>query len=94
MIERADVEDYFTRAPLSDGREVAIPLAGSQRLAFELVSGGGGVRWPALDEGLSVSSSSRTRTCTGAKVGYETFYAPPAGVQGAAALHERTRQAS
>ena len=58
----AVTEDLIT-ADLVDGRRISVPLCWSWRLAeatptqrqrFEIMSGGRGVRWPELDEDISV----------------------------------------
>lgn len=58
----AVTEDTLT-AELSDGRTIATPLAWYPRLAhgtpqernnWELIGGGQGIRWPDLDEDISV----------------------------------------
>ena len=58
----AVTEDTLT-AELSDGRTIAIPLAWYPRLVhgtpeernnWELIGGGQGIRWPDLDEDISV----------------------------------------
>ena len=60
--EVAVTEDTLT-AELSDGRTISVPLAWYPRLVYasqkerdnwELIGGGQGVRWPDLDEDLSV----------------------------------------
>ena len=58
----AVTEDTLT-AELSDGRTISVPLAWYPRLVYasqkerdnwELIGGGQGVRWPDLDEDLSL----------------------------------------
>ncbi len=53
------------RVVLADGRELAVPLAWfprlrdatpDQRSRWELIGGGIGIHWPAIDEDISVES--------------------------------------
>ena len=57
------VTDSAITAYLADGRTIAVPLAWSWRLAeatsaqrqrWELIAGGTGIRWPDVDEDISV----------------------------------------
>ena len=59
------VESDRIRATMSDGREVAIPVAWFPRLAsatqdqlghFEISPGGYGIHWPDVDEDISVKA--------------------------------------
>jgi hypothetical protein len=58
-----EVSQNAITAELADGRTVSVPLAWSWRLAnatpaqrrrFQIIGSGEGVRWPALDEDISV----------------------------------------
>ncbi|MBI4237952.1 MAG: DUF2442 domain-containing protein [Deltaproteobacteria bacterium] len=62
-IVRVTFTDDAMRVQVSDGREIAVPLAWYPRLAtasrqqldhFELAPGGYGIHWPDLNEDLSV----------------------------------------
>jgi hypothetical protein len=62
-IQSATVTDDEISARLVDGRTITIPLAWSWRLAdatpaqrarFEILGSGSGIRWPELDEDISV----------------------------------------
>ncbi|MGH7541746.1 MAG: DUF2442 domain-containing protein [Gemmatimonadota bacterium] len=57
------VTDTEIIAELSDGRTISVPLAWSwrlseatreQRMNFHLIGGGEGIRWPDVDEDISV----------------------------------------
>lgn len=57
------VTDDALQIELSDGRSISVPLAWYPRLAhgtqaernrWELIGGGQGIRWPDLDEDISV----------------------------------------
>ena len=57
------VTDDTLTVELSDGRTISVPLAWHPRLAYatpeerdrwEIIGGGQGVHWPALDEDISV----------------------------------------
>ena len=59
------VDDDTLSVDLSDGRSIATPLAWHPRLAYatlaerskwRLIGGGEGIRWPDLDEDISVKS--------------------------------------
>ena len=61
--ERVDCTNDELIVTLVDGRALSVPLAWFPRLAsaepsaraqFELLNDGQGIRWPALDEDLSV----------------------------------------
>ncbi len=61
----ACVNDDFLTVELSDGRTIAAPIAWYPRLAhggaeernhWRLIGGGRGVRWPDLDEDISVEN--------------------------------------
>lgn len=58
-----EVSDEEIIAHLVDGRTISVPLAWSWRLSeatpeqrqnFEILGGGQGIRWPGLDEDISV----------------------------------------
>lgn len=58
-----DVTDDAITAHLMDGRSISVPLAWSWRLSratreqrqrYELIGEGTGVRWPEVDEDISV----------------------------------------
>lgn len=58
-----DVTDEEITATLVDGRRISVPLAWSWRLSdatseqrnhYELIGSGEGVRWPDIDEDISV----------------------------------------
>jgi hypothetical protein len=62
-VKAVEVSDAFIIARLSGGRTIRFPLSWSRRLAdatpeqrsrYELVDGGLGVRWPDVDEDISV----------------------------------------
>ncbi|MEO1247060.1 MAG: DUF2442 domain-containing protein [Pseudomonadota bacterium] len=62
--ERVDCTDDELLVTLADGRALSVPLTWFPRLAsatsaartqFELLNDGQGIRWPALDEDLSVA---------------------------------------
>ena len=61
--EDVSVTDDTLQVELSDGRTMSVPLAWYPRLVhatqeernnWELIGGGQGIRWPDLDEDLSV----------------------------------------
>jgi hypothetical protein len=61
-IVTVEVTDRWISAVFSDGRRVSLPLDWSwrleratpaQRVRWELIGGGEGVRWPDIDEDLS-----------------------------------------
>ena len=61
--EDVSVTEDTLKAELSDGRTISVPLAWYQRLVhatqeerdnWELIGEGQGIRWPDLDEDLSV----------------------------------------
>jgi hypothetical protein len=63
-IKEVSVSDSSITAFLSDGRTVSVPLSWSWRLSeatpeqrgrFEILGSGQGVRWPDLDEDISVA---------------------------------------
>ena len=72
LVERAEAlavtvscSDHELSVVLSDGRTVAVPLAWFPRLvatspkrraAWELIGGGIGIHWDAIDEDISVAS--------------------------------------
>ena len=67
-IESLDVTDDAIIATLGDGRRISVPLSWSWRLAaatpaqrrhFELIGGGLGVRWPDIDEDISIGGMLR-----------------------------------
>ena len=62
-IEDVTVTDEAICARLLDGRTISVPLAWSWRLSeatpeqrerFEILGSGSGIRWPELDEDISV----------------------------------------
>jgi hypothetical protein len=62
-IQSASVTQDAITAELSDGRTISVPLAWSWRLSeatpgqrdnFEIIGNGGGIRWPDVDEDISV----------------------------------------
>ncbi|CAN5222446.1 hypothetical protein BH23GEM2_BH23GEM2_20020 [soil metagenome] len=62
-IRSVDVTDDAITAHLMDGRSISVPLAWSWRLSratreqrqrYELIGEGTGVRWPEVDEDISV----------------------------------------
>ena len=62
-IQRVSVTDDSIIAELADGRTISVPLAWSWRLSeatpaqrsrFEILGSGSVVRWPELDEDISV----------------------------------------
>ena len=59
----AEVTDTAITAHLADGRKISVPLSWSWRLSdatpeqrarFEIIGDGEGVRWPDVDEDLSI----------------------------------------
>ena len=62
-VAAVEVTDQLIVARLVDGRTISVPLAWSWRLAdatpeqrarYEIVGDGTGIRWPDIDEDLSV----------------------------------------
>jgi Protein of unknown function (DUF2442) len=62
-IESVTVTDDTISAHLLDGRTISVPLAWSWRLSqatpeqcsrFEILGSGSGIRWPEVDEDISV----------------------------------------
>ena len=62
-IESVTVTDDMISAHLVDGRMISVPLAWSWRLSeatpeqrsrFEILGSGSGIRWPDVDEDISV----------------------------------------
>jgi hypothetical protein len=62
-IKEVSISEASITAFLTDGRTVSVPLSWSWRLSeatpeqrgrFEILGGGQGVRWPDLDEDISV----------------------------------------
>jgi hypothetical protein len=62
-ILNVSVTDDTIKAELVDGRTISVPLAWSWRLSeatpdqrseFEIIGSGTGIRWPDLDEDISV----------------------------------------
>lgn len=62
-VQSVEVTAELITAHLSDGRTITVPLAWSWRLAqatseqrarYEIIGNGTGVRWPDIDEDLSV----------------------------------------
>jgi hypothetical protein len=65
---RVQVTDEDLLLELADGRRLTVPLSWyprlanatpKQRRAFRLIGGGIGIRWPAVDEDLSVAGLLR-----------------------------------
>lgn len=62
-VRKVEVTDDLITAHLADGRTISVPLAWSWRLSeapredrvhFEIVGDGSGIRWPGVDEDISV----------------------------------------
>jgi hypothetical protein len=62
-IQTVSVTEETISAQLMDGRTISVPLAWSWRLSeatpeqrarFEIIAGGSGIRWPEIDEDISV----------------------------------------
>ncbi len=62
-IQNVSITDDTIAAQLTDGRTITVPLAWSWRLAeatpeqraqFEIIGSGSGIRWPEIDEDISV----------------------------------------
>jgi hypothetical protein len=62
-IQSVSVTEDTITAQLVDGRTISVPLAWSwrlsgatpeQRAAFEIIGTGSGIRWPEIDEDISV----------------------------------------
>jgi hypothetical protein len=62
-IQSVSVSDDLISAQLLDGRTISVPLAWSWRLSeatpeqrsrFEIIGSGSGIRWPDIDEDISV----------------------------------------
>ena len=62
-IQTVSVTEDVITAQLVDGRTISVPLAWfwrlseatpNQRAGFEIIGSGSGVRWPELDEDISV----------------------------------------
>ena len=62
-VQSIEITDEAISARLVDGRVISVPLAWSWRLSdatpeqrsrFEIIGGGSGIRWPDLDEDISV----------------------------------------
>jgi len=62
-IQSVSVSDDVISAQLMDGRTISVPLAWSWRLSdatpeqrsrFEIIGSGSGIRWPEIDEDISV----------------------------------------
>ena len=69
--EAVSVTEDTLQVELSDGRGIAVPLAwyprlvhatGEERRNWKLIGGGQGIRWPDLDEDLSVEGLLAGRT--------------------------------
>ena len=67
------IDEENLNVRLDDGRAVSVPLAwfprllsatADQRYNFKLIGGGEGIRWPEIDEDLSVTGLSRHATKT------------------------------
>ena len=65
-IQSVTVTDDEISAQLVDGRTITVPLAWSWRLSdatpvqrarFEILGSGSGIRWPELDEDISVDGT-------------------------------------
>ena len=61
-------DEYMLRVRLADGREIAAPLeffprlrdaTPAQRSQWEIIGGGYGIHWEALDEDISVTGLLR-----------------------------------
>lgn len=72
-------EDERLTVELIDGRAISVPLAWyprltvatfEQRSRWEIVSGGCGIRWPDLDEDLSVEGLLRGAPAPGSRKGW------------------------
>jgi hypothetical protein len=64
-IQSVTITDDEISAQLVDGRNITVPLAWSwqfsdatpaQRARFEILGSGSGIRWPELDEDISVDA--------------------------------------
>jgi hypothetical protein len=73
--DRVDVDDRELKVHLADGRTLAVPNAWFPRLAqatpeershWELLGEGEGIRWPLIDEDLSVAGLLRGTLAPGA----------------------------
>ena len=62
-IQNVSVNEDTISAELLDGRTISVPLAWSWRLSeatpeqrsrFEIIGSGSGIRWPEIDEDISV----------------------------------------
>jgi hypothetical protein len=62
-IQSLSITDDTISAQLADGRTISVPLAWSWRLSeatpeqrarFEIIGNGSGIRWPEIDEDISV----------------------------------------
>ena len=62
-IDNVSVSEDLISAQLRDGRVISVPLAWSWRLSeatpeqrsrFEIIGSGSGIRWPEIDEDISV----------------------------------------
>ena len=62
-IQSVSVSDDVISAQLVDGRTISVPLAWSWRLSeatpeqrsrFDIIGSGSGIRWPEIDEDISV----------------------------------------
>ncbi len=62
-VHRVEVTNDLITAHLADGRSISVPLAWSwrlsdarpdQRIRYEIIGDGTGIRWPDVDEDLSV----------------------------------------
>src|SRR5260370_42450077 len=67
-IQSVSVTDDTISAQLADGRTISVPLAWSwrlteatpeQRARFEIIGSGSGIRWPEIDEDISVEGMLR-----------------------------------
>ncbi|MEX1185911.1 MAG: DUF2442 domain-containing protein [Gemmatimonadaceae bacterium] len=62
-VQSVEVTDELITARLADGRRISVPLAWSWRLSdatpeqrrkYEILDEGHGIRWPEIDEDISV----------------------------------------
>lgn len=62
-VQSVEVTDELITARLVDGRRISVPLDWSWRLAdatpeqrrnYEILDGGHGIRWPEIDEDISI----------------------------------------
>lgn len=62
-VQSVEVTDELITARLADGRRISVPLAWSWRLSdatpeqrrnYEIIDAGRGIRWPDVDEDISI----------------------------------------